>query len=137
MAARTTMKKTSPTKKSAAAKVRWKKLDKILDNIPAVSHETHQHQQMGRAIPEMGSLTSILDLVKREIGHKDFRQRTLKLGSFCTEDVSRSKDGAAHLDALVKKANFLVGRKIIRATVDPVADFNPFAVAFDINLHFD
>jgi hypothetical protein len=133
------MKKTNAAKKAAASNARRKKLDKILNDLPDISHDTHLklRQQMAKALPIMEKPISVLDLVKREIGHRDFHQRTLKLGSFCTEDAIRSKDGVARLDALVKKANFLVGRKIIRATVDPVTEGDPFGVAFDINLHFD
>lgn len=81
--------------------------------------------------------TSVVDLVRREVGHKTFQQTTLKLGTFCTGDMARSKDSTARLDAMVKKANHLVGRKIIRVTVDPTDDFDPLNLVFDINLHFD
>jgi hypothetical protein len=80
--------------------------------------------------------TPLLDMIRREVGHKTFEQATLKLGTFCIEDIRRSQNQIKYLDDMVRKATYLVGKTITRVTVDHAEQPDPFGTLYNINLHF-
>lgn len=79
----------------------------------------------------------VLEFIRQEVGHKEPESYTFRLGQFCLSDIPRSKNATDQIEVMVEKAKSLVGRRIIRVSIDPTKGYEQFHDSYDINLHLD